>query len=160
MRKILTTVVVGLVILSSASLGLSQEGPDDLARLYKVAKELIGSNGKTVIVSEPHRLVVSKAEATGEIVLIPITGLRNKIENRMSSFPGYSLSEKGNLSTRVYQCSWSDMQNKVVYECGETMKLPAGLREAVSDDSIHELKHVIKSAASRGEQTSLLAPRH
>lgn len=160
MRKTLTTIVVGLMILSNASLGLAQQSSQDLAGLYQVAKELMGSNEKTLIVSESHRLVVSKTGAAGEITLIPITGLRNKTENRMSSFPGYSLSEKGILSTRVYQCSWSDVQHKVVYECGETMKLPAGLREAVSDESIHELRSVISAAASRGNQTSLLSPRH
>lgn len=159
MKQFLIAALTGLIILSNSSLVTSDDRASELANAYQVAKGLIGTKTKTMLASGSDRIIVAKTESADELVLIPITGLRGNPENFMSSFPGYSLSEKGIYSTRVYQCSWSDIQNKVVYECGESMKLPAGLREAVPEELTQQLQNVILAAAKSSQQTSLLSTR-
>jgi hypothetical protein len=75
-----------------------------------------------------------------------ITGLYKNRENLSSSFMAYSLSDGGMYSTKIYQCSWGQENKKAVYECGETMKFPAGIREAASNELLREVDVVLKTS--------------
>jgi hypothetical protein len=95
--------------------------------LYTSAKQLLGTKEKVLVGKESKQMMVWKS---GDgVVVVPITGLRNNPQEQIYSFTGYALTSQGDATTKVYQCSWREVQRKAVYECGEGMKLPEGLRE-------------------------------
>jgi len=57
----------------------------------------------------------------------------------ISSFPAYTMNEKDIFITKIYQCSWREVQKNIVYECGESMKFPSGVRGTGSDQLINDL---------------------
>ena len=127
---------------------------NDIDELYKSTNDILGAKEKTILASGHLRLVVWKSQIPQELMLLPITDLRANPENRFSSFLAYTMSDKGIFSTRVYQCSWREEGGKVVYECGESMRFPPGLRESVNDQVISEFKTVIRAAAQPARKTS------
>jgi hypothetical protein len=150
MKRILICMAVALAIVFQG-LAASEVLPDDISDLYKTANQLLGSKDKTVLASGALRLVLWKSELPKELMLISITGLRNNPENLMSSYPAYSMNEKDIFITKIYQCSWREERKNIVYECGETMKFPSGVRGTVSDQLINDLKSVIKSTTPTKE---------
>ena len=152
MKRILIGMAMALSLVFQG-LAVREALADDVSELYKTANQLLGSKDKTVLASGALRWVVWKSELPKELMLMSITGLRNNPENLMSSYPAYSMNEKGIFITRIYQCSWREEKEKknIVYECGESMKFPSGVRGAVSDQLINDLKTVIKTAAPNKE---------
>lgn len=61
------------------------------------------------------------------------------------------MTEKDIFVTKTYQRSWRKVQKNIVYECGESMKFPSGVRGTASDQLINELKTVIKTAIPNQE---------
>jgi len=132
-------------------LAASEVLPNDVSDLNKTASQLLGSKDKTVLASGALRLVVWKSEVPQQLMLMSITGLRNNPENLMSSYPAYSMSEKEIFIAKIYQCSWREEKKNIIYECGESMKFPAGVRGAVSDQMINDLRSVIKTTTPTKE---------
>jgi hypothetical protein len=150
MKRILIGMAMALAIVFQG-LGVSEVLSDDVSDLYKTASQLLGSKDKTILASGALRLIVWKSELPKELMLMSITGLRNNPENLMSSYPAYSMNEKDIFITKIYQCSWREDKKNIVYECGESMKFPSGVRGAVSDQLINDLKTVIKTSSPNKE---------
>jgi hypothetical protein len=139
----------GLAVLMALVLGCflaTEARGSDLSDLYNKAKDTLGSKDRIILASGPSRLVVWKSESPNELMLMSITGLYRKPENFSSSFLAYSLTDGGMFSSKIYQCSWREENKKVVYECGETMKFPAGVREAASNELMRELDTVLRTS--------------
>ena len=139
---------IGLVVLMalfSGGLLATEARTSDLSDLYNRAKDTLGGKDRVILASGASRLVVWKSESPNELMLMSITGLYTKPENFSSSFLAYSLTDGGMFSSKIYQCSWREENKKVVYECGETMKFPAGVREAASNELMRELDMVLKT---------------
>lgn len=124
----------------------TQADAADLSDLYSRAKETLGTKERTILASGASRLIVWKSDSPNELMLMSITGLYKKPENFSSSFTAYSLSDSGMFSNKIYQCSWREENQKIVYECGETMKFPAGIREMASNELIRELDAVLRAS--------------
>ena len=136
---VLMALVLGCVLATEAS-------GSDLSDLYNRTKDTLGSKDKIVLASGSSRLIVWKSESPNELMLMSITGLYRNPENFSSSFMAYSLNDKEMFSSKIYQCNWREENKKVVYECGEAMKFPVGLREAASNELMRELETVLKTA--------------
>lgn len=121
--------------------GLLSNTPADL---YRQATKVLGSRENMLLVSGQSRVVLWKSHGPGEILVMGISELRKYPENVFFSFPAYSVSTKRVSSNRTYQCSWRRDSRTIVYECGLTMRLPSGSREAVTAEIIRDLNAVLK----------------
>lgn len=144
MRSFFSVYFVAFAAIFTVSLSARDIRADDVSDLYRVAKQLLGSKDQTILASGHRRLIVSKSADPEELVLLSITDLRANPENVLSSFPAYSLSEKRIYSTKLYHCSWRDINKKIIYECGESMKFPEGLQQSISDNVMSDFMKVLK----------------
>lgn len=150
MKRILIGIAMALTMIVQG-FAVSEVLSGDVGDLYNTASQLLGSKDKTVLASGAQRLVVWKSALPKELMLMSITGLRSNPENSISSYPAYSMNEKDIFITKIYQCSWRTENKNIIYECGESMKFPAGVRGVVSDQLINDLKAVIKTTTPNKE---------
>lgn len=148
MLRLCLKAIILTIVLPCSSLTDGMAAAGDITDLFKVAHEMLGAKDKTILTSGALRLVLWKSDFTQELMLMPITGLHNTPENFISSFLAYSFSDKGIYSTKIFQCSWREVSRTVVYECGESLKFPIGIRGLPPDQLLTDLKNAMRVAAN------------
>lgn len=153
MKHKLTGILVFGISLFKVSFAASEMVAGDLVDLYNKAATVIGANERKMLATGDLRFIVWKANATQELMLVPVMELHKNREHHISSFLGYSLTEKKMSSTKIYQCSWREVRRPGYFDVSELKGGPA--RNADGQKLIYHQGEAVHVTHTIGDQKIL-----